>query len=251
MPKTCYINYGFTERNANPPEPNVIDRHQPLNWDMIMKKTLLVAAVAISALFAGGAAMAQDDAGSLSYNIAVTSNYVWRGVTQSDNNGAVQGGIDYKKGIFYAGAWASNIDFGTDASTELDLYMGLTPSAGDFAFDFGVLAYTYPGQGDDEDLNFTELKAAVSHPMGKGTIGAAMYLDSETLEDPYYEVNASYPLTDKWSVSGALGNYEAYGYTTKNIGVTYAINSHLGLDLRWADASKQPSTFAATLKASF
>ncbi|MFT4075612.1 MAG: TorF family putative porin [Asticcacaulis sp.] len=216
-----------------------------------MKKTLLVAAVAISALFAGGAAMAQDDAGSLSYNIAVTSNYVWRGVTQTNNNAALQGGIDYKKGLFYAGAWMSNVDFDygdNGADTELDLYLGLTPTAGDFAFDFGAIAYTYPGSGGDV---ISELKAGVSHPMGKGTIGAVMYLDTDTLEDPYYEVNASYPLTDKWSVSGALGNYEMYGYTTKNIGVTYAINKTLGLDLRWADASKQPSTFAATIKASF
>ena len=217
---------------------------------MIMKKTLLVAAVAISALFAGGAASAQE-AGTLSYNLAATSNYVWRGVTQTDDNAALQGGIDYKKGTFYVGAWASNVDFayGDDkASTEVDLYMGLTPSAGDFNFDFGVIAYTYPGSGGD---TIGELKAAVSHSMGKGAIGVALYLPTEELEDPYYEVNASYPITDKWSVSGALGQYEAYGYTTKNIGVTYAINSTLGLDLRWADASKQPSTFAATLKAAF
>lgn len=215
-----------------------------------MKKTLLVAAVAISALFAGGAASAQE-AGKLSYNLAVTSNYVWRGVTQTDDNAALQGGVDYKKGTFYVGAWASNVDFayGDDkASTEVDLYMGLTPSVGDFNFDFGAIAYTYPGSGGD---TIGELKAAVSHSMGKGAIGLAFYLPTEELEDPYYEVNASYPLTDKWSVSGALGSYEAYGYTTKNIGVTYAINSTLGLDLRWADASKQPSTFAATLKAAF
>jgi uncharacterized protein (TIGR02001 family) len=215
-----------------------------------MKKTLLVAAVAISALFAGGAASAQE-AGTLSYNIAVTSNYVWRGVTQTDDNAALQGGVDYKKGIFYVGAWGSNVDFdyGDDkASTEVDLYMGLTPSVGDFNFDFGVIAYTYPGSGGD---TIGELKAAVSHSMGKGAIGLAFYLPTEELEDPYYEVNASYPITDKWSVSGAMGQYEAYGYTTKNIGVTYAINSTLGLDLRWADASKQPSTFAATLKAAF
>jgi hypothetical protein len=111
-----------------------------------------------------------------------------------------------------------------------------------------VIGYTYPSSGGD---TISELKAAVNHPMGKGTIGAAMYLDTNELEDPYYEVNASYPLSNKWSVSGALGNYELYGYTTKNIGVTYAINDTLGLDLRWADASKQPSTFAATIKASF
>ncbi|MDI7774806.1 TorF family putative porin [Asticcacaulis sp. EMRT-3] len=220
-----------------------------------MKKTLLVAAVAISALFAGGAAMAQDAAGSLSYNLAVTSNYVWRGVSQTNDKAAIQGGIDYSKGLFYAGAWASNVDFsdgaGNKANTELDLYLGLTPSLGNYHFDFGAIAYTYPGADKGGDFNVGELKAAVSHPMGKGTIGAVMYLPTKSLEDPYYEVNASYPLTDKWSVSGALGNYESAGYTTQNFGVTYAINDKLGLDLRWSDAEKMPSTFAATLKATF
>ncbi len=215
-----------------------------------MKKSLLVAAVALSALFAGSAAMA-GDAGSFSYNIATTSNYVWRGVTQTKGNGAVQGGVDYTKGTFYAGTWLSNVDFGGEASTELDVYAGITPSLGDWSFDFGVLSYNYPNQGSGEDLNFTELKTAVSHPMGKGKIGVAMYTDAKTLEKPYYEVNASYPITEKWSVSGAVANYEAYGYTTKNIGFTYALTDKLGLDLRWADAEKQPSTFAATLKATF
>jgi uncharacterized protein (TIGR02001 family) len=222
---------------------------------MNMKKTLLVAAVAISALFAGGAAMAQGDAASLSYNLGVTSDYVWRGVSQTDGKAALQGGIDYKKGLFYAGAWASNVDFadsdGHKASTELDLYMGLTPTAGKFNFDFGVIAYTYPGADKGSDFNVSELKAAVSHPMGKGTVGLAFYLPTKSLEDPYYEVNMAYPLSDKWTVSGALGNYEGAGYTTKNFGVTYAITPSLGFDVRWADASKMPSTLAASLKATF
>jgi len=215
-----------------------------------MKKSLLVAAVAISALFAGGAAMAED-AGSLSYNLGVTSNYVWRGVTQTNDKAALQGGVDYAKGTFYAGTWLSNVDFGGQASTEWDLYAGITPSVGNWSFDFGVLSYNYPNQGAGENLNFTELKSAVSHPIGKGKIGVAVFTDAKTLEKPYYEVNASYPLTDKWSVSGAVANYESAGYTTKNIGFTYALTDKLGLDLRWADAEKKPSTFAASIKATF
>jgi len=217
-----------------------------------MKKTLLVAAVAISALFAGSAAMAQD-AGSLSYNIAYTSNYVWRGVAQSNNGtGALQGGVDYKKGLFYAGTWLSNVDFKSpsnkQADTEMDLYLGITPTVGNYSFDFGVIYYTYPGA---IDANVGELKAAVSHPMGKGTIGAVMYLPTETLQKPYYEVNASYPLTDKLSISGALANYESAGYTTSNIGLTYNLTSALSLDLRHSEAEKLPSTTYATLKATF
>ncbi|HEX7800735.1 MAG TPA: TorF family putative porin [Asticcacaulis sp.] len=232
-----------------------------------MKKTLLVAAVALSALFAGSAAMAQDNAaGSLTFNIAATSNYVWRGVTQTNNGAAVQGGADYSKGIFYAGTWLSNVDWGTSTNTEADFYMGVTPKVGNYGFDFGVIYYTYPGHDDADKGSVGELKAAVNHTMGKGTIGAAMYLPTESLEDPYYEVNASYPLTDKLTLSGAVGNYEsgaysytdgagqlinATGYTTENIGVTYALTQKLGLDLRWTNASRLPSTFAATLKATF
>jgi len=234
-----------------------------------MKKTLLVAAAALTALFAGGAAMAQDDAGGLSYNLAVTNNYVWRGISQTNDKAALQGGIDYKKGTFYAGAWASNVDFDygdNGASTELDLYMGLTPTVGNWSFDFGAIAYTYPSSGGDA---IGELKAAVSHPMGAGTIGTALYLPTETMDDPYYEVNASYPLSSNVTLSGAIGNFElnsgtcalnparsCTGYTTANVGITYAFNDTLSLDLRASDASKgydgkTHDYILATLKAGF
>lgn len=233
-----------------------------------MKTSLFVAAAAISALFAGGAAMAQDS-GSLSYNLAVTNNYVWRGITQTNDNAALQGGIDYKKGTFYAGAWASNVDFDygdKGASTELDLYLGLQPTVGDWSFDFGAIAYTYPSSGGDP---IGELKAAVSHPLGAGSIGTALYLPTENMEDPYYEVNASYPLSSSLTLSGAIGNYElnsgtcatnpartCTGYTTANVGVTYAFNDTLSLDLRASDASKgydgkTHDYILATLKAGF
>ena len=237
-----------------------------INWDTTMKKTLLVAAAALGALFAGSAAMAQDS-GSLSYNVAVTNNYVWRGVSQTNGKEALQGGLDYKKGVFYAGTWLSNVSFdapksGEHADTEMDLYLGLTPSVGDFAFDFGAIAYTYPQAGS---ANIGELKAGVSHPMGKGTIGAVMYVPTETLDNPYYEVNASYPLTDKLSISGALANNEAnkveidgnmngdYGvkYTTWNAGLTYALTSAVSLDLRYSQAEHMPNYTYVTLKAGF
>ena len=232
-----------------------------------MKKSLLVAAVAISALFAGGAAMAQD-AGSLSYNIEATSDYVFRGISQTANDGAaLQGGLDYKKGTFYAGTWLSNVDFAgtgnTHANTEWDVYAGLQPTVGDYSFDFGVIYYVYPDECSGCDFTVGELKTAVSHPMGKGTIGLAMYTPIKQLEHPYYEINASYPLTDKLSISGALANNEAniaeaggLAYTTSNIGLTYAINSTLSIDLRQSGASKEATGHAlshtfVTLKAGF
>ncbi len=241
-----------------------------------MKKTLLIAAVAVSALFAGSAVMAQDSNG-LSYNIAVTSNYVWRGVSQTNGDQALQGGIDYKKGNYYVGVWGSNVSFdapkpGQHADTEVDLYGGIAPTVGDWSFDFGAIAYTYPG-ADSE--NYGELKAGVSHAMGKGTIGAVMYLPVETMDNPYYEINASLPLSDKLSISGAIANNEAnkdeadanytglcgnadakncgVKYTTFNVGATYNLTDSLSLDVRYSKAEHMylKNATYVTLKATF
>lgn len=235
-----------------------------------MKKFLLAAAVAASALVAGAASAE----GTLSYNIAATNNYVWRGISQSDKDAAVQGGIDYANGSFYAGTWASNVDFGSDASLEVDLYAGLKPTVGNWAFDIGAIYYSYP---DEDSLNFGELKAGFTHPLGKGSIGGTLYTNWETLENPYYELNAAYPLTDKWSVSGAFGKQEgdftAYAgtpkekaydsYTTWNVGVGYALTKNLSLDVRYWDTgdhaigwtsggrNTMKEQVAVTLKAAF
>ena len=236
-----------------------------------MKKTLLVAAVALSALFAGSAAMAGD----FTYNIGVQSDYVWRGVSQDNDQAALQGGIDYKHSMFYAGTWLSNVNFagtgGTTANTEMDLYAGIAPSVGNWSFNFGVYYYTYPSA---DNATFGEIQTDVSHTWGKGTIGINMFTPVDTLERPYVEIAASYPLTDKFSVSGAVGscggdstsqttshcNGVAQGYQTWNAGVTYQLTSIVSLDLRYSETSLNarevngslaaPKVYA-TLKAAF
>ena len=221
-----------------------------------MKKTLFVAAVALGALFAGSAAMAGDFA----YNIGVQSNYIWRGVSQTNNEAALQGGIDYKKGTFYAGTWLSNVNFagtgGTTANTEMDLYAGIAPTVGAWSFNFGAYYYTYPNA---KGVTFGEIQTDVSHSWGKGTIGINTFTPIDTLERPYVEIAASYPLTDKLSASGALGTcsgdvnakFDATsgivikshcggvvaGYQTWNAGLTYALTPNLGLDVRYSETS--------------
>ena len=192
-------------------------------------KRILFAASALAALAFAGSASAE---GAFSYNIGVTSDYVFRGITQTDGGAAVQGGIDYSNGIFYAGGWASNVDF---ADYEVDLYLGVKPVAGDFTFDLGLVSYQY----GDEALNSTEAKAAVSYPLYKATVGAAYYHNLDFDDTTYYEINASYPLSDKLSVSGALGEQDAGGakYSTGNIGVTYAITPKVSVDARFSDTN--------------
>ncbi len=125
-----------------------------------------------------------------SFNLAGTSDYVFRGISQTDNDPTIQGGFDVAYGIFYAGGWASGVDFGgpppagvgLDAQAEIDWYGGIKPTwnspFGPMDLDFGVIYYTYPGADDTlAELNYVEFKAAYSwsplHP--KLTTGAVVY----------------------------------------------------------------------------
>src|SRR5262245_47643526 len=78
---------------------------------------------------------AKADGPSLSANIALTSDYIFRGISQTSANPAVQGGFDATWGIFWAGIWASNVDFGGSgvgpfghdiANLEIDYYAGIS-----------------------------------------------------------------------------------------------------------------------------
>ena len=215
-------------------------------------KKMLLAATAIAALVAGSASATEFAGGTISYNVAATSDYVFRGFTQTDGDPAIQGGIDYSHGLFYAGGWASNVDF---ADYELDLYAGIKPVYKDFTFDLGAVYYNY----NDDSLDSTEVKAAVSHPFYKGTIGAAYFYNVDFDDTEYYEINGSYPLTSKLSVSGALGEQKLSGvkYTTENLGLTYAITPVFSVDVRASDTNIpeviKPSAarLAVTLKAVF
>jgi uncharacterized protein (TIGR02001 family) len=218
-----------------------------------MKKMLLAATAIAAAVIAGSASAATDFAGgTISYNVSATSDYVYRGLSQTAGDPAIQGGVDYSHGLFYVGGWASNVDF---ADYELDLYAGIKPVYKDFTFDLGAIYYGY----SDNSLASTEVKAAVSHPIYKGTIGAAYFYNVDLDDTEYYEINGSYPLTSKLSVSGAVGEQKTGGfkYTTENLGLTYAITPVFSVDVRASDTNipevikPAAARLAVTLKAAF
>jgi uncharacterized protein (TIGR02001 family) len=228
-------------------------------------KLALAAATAAVALVGAGAASAQEM--SVSYNIGVFSDYVFRGVSQTQNDPALQGGVDVSYGQFYVGTWASNVDFGgPNPDAEIDLYGGFKPTVGDTSFDFGVLYYGYvkDKNGAPGANSYMELKAAVAHPVGKATVGAAFYYSPEYSGNSgyatYYELNAALPIADKLTLSGAVGSqkYDKIGtYATWNVGATYALTDKLALDLRYADTDAHSwgkvydSRVFASLKATF
>jgi uncharacterized protein (TIGR02001 family) len=125
----------------------------------------------------------------LTANVALATEYVFRGYSQTAEGPAIQGGFDVTCGIFYAGVWASNLDFfaGTgsfdvlgfpyDASIEMDWYLGIKPVTGKVTWDLGVIYYNYPSaQNPGLDLNYVELKVGASAEIWKdGTLGATVF----------------------------------------------------------------------------
>jgi uncharacterized protein (TIGR02001 family) len=212
-----------------------------------MKSFKLAAVAATAALALGTAAQAQD-APEFSFNVGAASDYVFRGFSQTDSKPQVYGGADVGIGIFYAGVWLSNVDFGDSTDMEYDLYAGFKPTVGPVSLDVGILRYGYTNQSDGADLDFWEGKLAGSVPAGKGTVGAALYYTPENFNQSgqatYVELNGSMPLTEKLSVSGAVGHQALEGpldYETWNLGVGYAINDIFGVDLRYWDTNVEKS----------
>lgn len=202
----------------------------------------LIAAVALGA--AQAKAQEATDPVSLSFNLGAATDYAFRGVSQTDTDPQVFGGVDATLGpIGYAGAWASNVDFGDSTDFEYDLYAGVRPSLGPVSLDLGVIYYGYAGQPSGANWDYWEGKIAASIPAGPAILVAAVYYSPEFTGETghawYYEANGSVPIPNsKFTVSGAVGRQtieEAGDYTTWNLGVGYALTDHVGLDVRYVD----------------
>ena len=207
------------------------------------------------------------DAQDVSANAAVSSDYVFRGVSQTEEEAAVSAGVDLTNGSFYAGAWASNVAFPGDPDTgaEIDLYAGIRPEFAGWTWDVGAVGYFYTGQPDGADYDYVELKAGASRAVGPVTVGAVVfwspdYFGAAEDEATYVEGNAAFEATGKWTISGALGRQylsSDFDYTTWNVGAAYALTDALTLDLRYHDTDEHDfgqiyeSRAVATLKAAF
>jgi len=136
-----------------------------------MKCNTSAAAVTLAMLaFSSVPAFAQDAAPEhqVSYNAAVTSDYRYRGLSQTRLQPALQGGADYTHGPsgLYVGTWASTIkwteDLGGDGSVELDVYGGKRGQITDsLSYDVGGLYYYYPSNDLNPSANTFELYARV------------------------------------------------------------------------------------------
>lgn len=248
-------------------------KRRRLNLESSMKKFGLVMGAAAAAVAMSSAAHAET---TISGNVALTTDYKFRGISQTGSAPAIQGGFDIANGMFYAGTWASNVNFdevstgtvGLRAQTEIDLYAGIKPTWGPVSYDFGVIGYFYPSANEKAvglgDLDYVEGYAkaffTVAEKLG---LGASFFYSpeftGETGNAYYIEGTASYPLSETVSVSGGVGyqdvddpsgkftsvtgrREQSDSYTTWNLGGTATVHG-FGLDLRYVDTDIDKSSF--------
>jgi len=198
-----------------------------------MRKSLITTAV-LGALAAPSFVLAADAAPApdltVAYNIGLYSQYIFRGLTQTDRGPALQGGVDLTHSSgFYLGAWASNISwlrdfnninggpaYSKDGHLELDIYGGYRYTfANGVGIDLGGLQYIYPGaktSGGDGlwasayttevygALSYGWLQAKISSVVSDSawTVGKYSNVDtSKNARGTYYaELNATIPVSD-------------------------------------------------------
>lgn len=147
------------------------------------------------------------------FNITAASNYLVRGITQTNDKAALflDGTVIYKG--FFAGAWTSNIEFeGADGDREVDLYAGYGTEFYGFETTATYTKFLYPKSNDIANMDELELK--VVYPIDKFSLGGkyifGTYVENDGKKLDYYEGFASYDF-DVVTLSGSTGSYEDTG----------------------------------------
>lgn len=211
--------------------------------------SLVAAAVVSTGVYAEDMASEVE----VSANMALTSNYVWRGMTQNSNTVAVQGGIDLGYKGFYVGVWASPVDFGDDANIEVDLYAGYAGEVGQFSYDVGYCQYTFPGV---TETNMGEAYLSLGYDFDIASVSATYYNGVKTDDtDPTdaYEGSVSVPLPMDVTLDATYGDYDDIGNyylvgLTKSFGKFDISLAYTGMEY---DDNTDEDNVVATISTSF
>ncbi|TCS72164.1 uncharacterized protein (TIGR02001 family) [Sulfuritortus calidifontis] len=194
-------------------------------------------------------AAAADSPHTLTGNVSLTSNYLFRGISQTGGDPAIQGGLDYSHSSgFYLGTWASNVGWIEDyqgydsGNLEIDLYGGYRGSfekAG-ISYDLGVIGYIYPGDRNSAivpDADTTEVYAALgwkwftvkySYVVSDGAFGFGKPAGTkDATGSDYWDLSASLPIGETGLTVGAhwgtfsFDNYKNQDYDDWKVSLTY------------------------------
>lgn len=215
----------------------------------------LFSKVLVSSLFTVGWAQAAKDPIDVKAELDFTSNYVFRGRTQTDENVAIQGGfnVSHASGL-YANLWGSNVDFGetttpTDdqAHVEIDYSLGYTqnlPSG--TRYGTGVTYYTYPGAGSDLNYDFYELTLALGYKQKDTLFGFSYAFSPEFSGDAgkthYFRLDFGYTVPRGLGFNAHVGHQTfsaekvaSSDYTDYGISLAYPIKNYFDISVGYTD----------------
>jgi uncharacterized protein (TIGR02001 family) len=211
----------------------------------MMKSGALAAALLAGAAVPGYAGDAPKLA--LTGSATMTTDYMFRSISNTSQNPAVQPEFDLTYGIFWAYIWGSNTAFGE--GIEIDYGGGISPKWGPVTFTFAGFEYTYPGETSNPNIDYFEAKGGASWTTGAWTLAVNNYWSPDNFQifGNSYAIDGtlSYAWTKKlWgfftpSISGQFGfqSYEeiADDYTYWNAGLTLGFLEHWSADIRYYD----------------
>lgn len=211
---------------------------------------------------------------TFAYNVGLFSQYIFRGLTQTGEEPAIQGGVDYSHASgFYLGAWASNISWLEDggvydnSSIEIDVYGGYRNTIGEtgIGYDVGLLQYIYPGDripgAAIDDAETTEIYGALSWKWLQGKFSYVVSDDAWGTIDGqgtwYAEANANIPIGETgFTVNLHVGrqefdgesapgvsNDDLYTYTDWKLGVTKSFSNGVNVGGYYTDTNAKEANW--------
>ena len=223
---------------------------------MSYRSTALAYAVALGLALASPSALSA--AVTVTGSATLTSDYVFRGVSQTNRDPAIQAGVEAAaESGWYVGGWGSNISWLSDLSTsaapissslEFDVYGGYRGSFGeDVSFDVGGIAYVYPGDFPSgfNDADTFEAYFGVTWSLLNAKYSYALtdlfgFADSDG--SGYLELNGNWGFADDWTLNAHVGHQwiesnDDYDYTDWKLGVTRAFESGFTLAFAYVDTN--------------
>lgn len=218
-----------------------------------MKKRALFAGCACAFVMGAWITDVRAEDSPVSANLELVSDYRFRGIAQTNEKPALQGGFDYEHASgFYAGVWGSNISWLSDgaedisSSLELDAFVGyaLETEAG-FTFDVGLTYYWYPGSYPSVFNKADTTEGAVSIGWGPLALGYAYafsdlfgYDDSDG--SGYLSLSYEQAFGEGWTASAHYGQQKIKGnrefdYDDWSVGVAKALPGGFSIGLTWTD----------------
>lgn len=185
---------------------------------------------------------------TLSGDVTFASDYAFRGISQTEEAPALQGGLSLSSASgFYASVWGSNVDFLAEGTLELDVMLGWSGAINDdWSTDVGIMRYGYPN-AEIDGSNFYELYGSLSYK--DLTFGLA-YSDDYYANSGnfiYVYANYAYALSDNLSLDLHVGQNEyddsSASYLDWSIGLSTEVLG-AGLSLTYVDTDINGSYLA-------